>query len=93
MKKVVLILNIILIVILVMFSVQNASSVTVKFATWKIDVSLALLMILCVIAGAVITMIFNFVSTLTKANREKASKNIKKRDEENENEKRERVRE
>lgn len=87
MKKVVLILNIILIVILVMFSVQNASSVTVKFATWKIDVSLALLMILCVIAGAVITMIFNFISTFTKNNKEADSKSAKKRYEEKENEK------
>jgi uncharacterized integral membrane protein len=87
MKKVVLILNIILIVILVMFSVQNASSVTVKFATWKIDVSLALLMILCVIAGAVITMIFNFISTFTKNNKEANSKSAKKRYEEEEKEK------
>lgn len=52
MKQFRIILASIFVIIVVIFSVQNAEAVSVRFLSWGIDVSLALLMVLCMVLGA-----------------------------------------
>ncbi len=67
MKKLLLILNLILIALLVLFSIQNAEAVKVVFWVWKVEISLALLMVLCVGAGVLIASVANLFSTDKKS--------------------------
>lgn len=59
MKKFLLVFNLILVALIVIFSIQNAAAVKVVFWMWKVEVSLALLMVLCVGAGILIASVAN----------------------------------
>lgn len=69
MKQFRIILASIFIIIVVIFSVQNAEAVSVRFLVWGIDVSLALLMVLCMVLGAFSMSLF-FLPSLFKKKKE-----------------------
>lgn len=59
MKKYLLIINLILVSLIVVFSIQNAAAVKVVFWIWKVEISLALLMVVCVGTGILIASVAN----------------------------------
>jgi len=52
-----LIIVLIVIVLVALFSVQNASPVAISFLFWRFDASLAIIIFLSALAGALITVI------------------------------------
>ena len=44
--------------LLVVFAIQNASEILVKMFFWEFYISLALIIIVCIIIGAIIGMLF-----------------------------------
>ena len=57
MRQVRIIAVLLLAILLVVFSVQNANPVQVHFFTWQVETSGALLMLLCVGIGVIATLI------------------------------------
>lgn len=62
-----LILGIILGIIAVFFVIQNTDVVTVAFASWHLEGSLALILILTLITGIVVTLLLVLPSFITDA--------------------------
>ncbi len=56
MKQFRIIVGILFIVLIVTFSVQNAGMVDVRFLSWGVEISLALLMLICISLGAIVSM-------------------------------------
>lgn len=48
-----------MVALIVIFSIQNAEAVKVVFWVWKVEISLALLMVVCVGAGIMIAAVAN----------------------------------
>ncbi|WP_373898413.1 lipopolysaccharide assembly LapA domain-containing protein [Haloimpatiens sp. FM7315] len=46
------------------FTIENSSIITIKFITWKFNISLALIILLCVIVGASITLLLSLKKEL-----------------------------
>lgn len=66
-------LLIVVVVFVVVFSVQNAEVVTIEFAVWKGDVSLAILMILTFLMGLIIGALYYAMSIKRKTKNNKQS--------------------
>ncbi len=62
-------LLIILAILIVIFSVQNASPVDFTFLIWKGNISLAVLLIITFILGAIIGAMYNIVASKSKRNK------------------------
>jgi uncharacterized integral membrane protein len=60
----VLLVVIVLVAALVIFSVQNASPVSVAFLVWQFKASLAIVVFLALIAGIIIMTVISFVMRL-----------------------------
>jgi lipopolysaccharide assembly protein A len=68
------ILGVIALVIVVLFSVQNAMPVTVWFYNWRFDASLAIVVFLSALAGMVIETLFVVSLRLGKSVKRKVRK-------------------
>lgn len=53
-------------VLAVIFALQNAIPITVSFLIWKVESSLALILIIAFIAGLITSFLFNSLSRLKK---------------------------
>ena len=62
-----IILAFIIIVLVTIFSVQNAAPVAITFLTWKFEASLAVIIFLSVLAGIIIATIMSFSLSFRKA--------------------------
>lgn len=70
-------------VLAVIFALQNAVPITVSFLMWKVESSLALILIIAFIAGLVVSILFN---TLTHIRRTQPTSVQNKKNEEIEKE-------
>ncbi|MDD4363610.1 MAG: LapA family protein [Atribacterota bacterium] len=50
----------------VIFALQNAIPITVSFLIWKVESSLALILIIAFVAGLITSFLFNAISRLRK---------------------------
>ncbi len=66
-------------VLAVIFALQNAIPITVSFLVWKVESSLALILIIAFIAGLIVSFMFN---ALTKFRRTRDDSSQKKEIEE-----------
>ncbi len=64
---------IVLIAALVIFSVQNASPVSVTFLIWQFNASLAIVVFLALITGVIIMAIISFVVRLRRTRKRSLS--------------------
>jgi uncharacterized integral membrane protein len=62
-----IILAFIIIVLVTIFSVQNAAPVAITFLTWKFEASLAVIIFLSVLAGIIVATIMSFSWSFRKA--------------------------
>jgi len=53
-------------ILAVIFALQNAIPITVSFLIWKVESSLALILIIAFIAGLITSFLFNAISRLRK---------------------------
>lgn len=67
----------IIILCVAMFSVQNAAPVAISFLFWRFDASLAIVIFLSALAGAVITFIVMFWLRVRRQANEKENKQVK----------------
>lgn len=67
----------IIILCVAMFSVQNAVPVVISFLFWRFDASLAIVIFLSALAGAVITFIVMFWLRIRRQTKEKQNIQIK----------------
>jgi len=68
-----IVIAIIIIVIVSMFSLQNADPVSISFFVWKFQASLAIVMFLCLLGGFIVGMALTF---LFRFQRQRTSKHI-----------------
>ncbi|MFN3740522.1 MAG: lipopolysaccharide assembly protein LapA domain-containing protein [Thermodesulfovibrionales bacterium] len=59
-----IILLLIILAVIIIFSVQNASPVTVSFLKWSFEASLAIVIFLAILSGSIITLILLYSSKL-----------------------------
>jgi putative membrane protein len=62
----------VIIAIVVMFSIQNASPVVITFLFWKFEASLAIVVFLSVVAGVLVAWIIAYIGSIRKHLRKKA---------------------
>ena len=72
MASIVVVLIIVLIVAL--FSVQNAAPVSISFLFWQFQASLAIIIFLCVLSGIIVGSILTFLFRIKRQRKEKLSK-------------------
>ena len=65
-------------VLAVIFALQNAIPITVSFLIWRVESSLALILIIAFIAGLITSFLFN---TLTRIRRPHSTSDQKKKEE------------
>ena len=63
----------VLILTVALFSVQNASPVTVSFLLWRFESSLAVILFLAVLIGAIIGALIVYTQRLMKAVRKRSA--------------------
>lgn len=63
-------------ILAVVFALQNAIPITVSFLIWRVESSLALILIVAFIAGLIVSFLFN---TLTHIKRTRATSSEKKK--------------
>jgi uncharacterized integral membrane protein len=59
-----LFIALIIAVLAVFFALQNSDPVTIKFAVWELNSSLAFVLLLALLAGALISFLFSLPSNL-----------------------------
>jgi uncharacterized integral membrane protein len=67
----------IIVLCVAMFSVQNAAPVAISFLFWRFDASLAIVIFLSALAGAVITFIVMFWLRVRRQAKEKQNRQAK----------------
>ena len=73
-----LLIALILIALVTVFSVQNASPVTISFIYWKFNASLAIVVFLSALAGALIAMIGMASRSLKRSSKKQVKRDGKK---------------
>jgi len=64
---------IIIILIVAVFSVQNAAPVSISFLFWQFQASLAIIIFLCVLSGIIVGSILTFLIRIKRQRRAKVS--------------------
>lgn len=64
--EILLIFLLVIAVLLVMFVLQNATSIIVHFGVWEIESSLAIVLLYCIIAGAVLAILCSIPAILRR---------------------------
>ena len=77
MKYFIAFLGAVALVILILFSIQNAAPVTVWFYNWRFDASLAIVVFLSALAGIVIEALFLVSLRLRRSMKGRARKPLK----------------
>ncbi len=77
MKFVIAFLGAVALVIVILFSVQNATPVTVWFYNWRFDASLAIVVFLSALAGVIIEALFLVSLRLRRSMKGRAHKPLK----------------
>jgi uncharacterized integral membrane protein len=72
-----LLIALIMIALVTVFSVQNASPVTISFIYWKFNASLAIVVFLSALAGALIAMIGMASRSLKRSSKKQVKKDRK----------------
>jgi len=72
-----LVLVVFLILVVVVFSVQNASPVAISFLFWRFDASLAIIVFLCVLIGLITGVIIMSWFRIRRSVREKKESAVK----------------
>ncbi len=62
--------------IMVVFAVQNAASVTIKLFFWELSSSLSLVIIICIVLGSVVGSAFTFFSFSMKVKKKAAKEKL-----------------
>ena len=64
----------IIILVVTVFSVQNAAPVSISFLFWQFQASLAIIIFLCVLSGIIVGSILTFLVRIKRQRKEKLSK-------------------
>ncbi len=68
-----IIVALIIVLIVAIFSVQNAAPVAISFLFWQFQASLAIIIFLCVLSGIIVGSILTFLIRIKRQRKEKAS--------------------
>ena len=68
-----IVLSLLFTLIVLVFSVQNAEIVEIKFLHWQMEISRALLMLFCVAIGSIFTILAMLPMYLRKTNNSRSS--------------------
>jgi len=68
-----IIVALIIVLIVAIFSVQNAAPVAISFLFWQFQASLAIIIFLCVLSGIIVGSILTFLIRIKRQHKEKAS--------------------
>jgi len=68
-----IIVALIIVLIIAIFSVQNAAPVSISFLFWQFQASLAIIIFLCVLSGIIVGSILTFLIRIKRQRKEKAS--------------------
>ncbi len=61
-----LILGLFVLLIIVVFAAQNACSITINFMFWNFSISLSVILVICILCGALVGSLFTAVSISRK---------------------------
>jgi uncharacterized integral membrane protein len=68
-----IIVALIIVLIVAIFSVQNAAPVAISFLFWQFQASLAIIIFLCVLSGIIVGSILTFLIRIKRQRKEKVS--------------------
>ncbi len=68
-----IIVALIIVLIVAIFSVQNAAPVAISFLFWQFQSSLAIIIFLCVLSGIIVGSILTFLIRIKRQHKAKAS--------------------
>jgi putative membrane protein len=68
-----IIVALIIVLIVAIFSVQNAAPVSISFLFWRFQASLAIIIFLCVLSGIIVGSILTFLIRIKRQRKEKVS--------------------
>ena len=66
-----IIVALIIVLIVAIFSVQNAAPVSISFLFWQFQASLAIIIFLCVLSGIIVGSILTFLIRIKRQRKEK----------------------
>ena len=68
-----IIVALIIVLIVAIFSVQNAAPVAISFLFWQFQASLAIIIFLCVLSGIIVGSILTFLIRIKRQRKEKVN--------------------
>ena len=69
-----IVIALIIVLIVAVFSVQNASPVSISLLVWQFQASLAIIIFLCVLSGIIVGSVLTFLIRIKRQRKEKLSR-------------------